>query len=119
MASFLVVDDSSFMRMVITKIVEEAGHTVIAEASNGLQGVRKYSDLSPDVVMMDVTMEGMNGIEALKEIKKINQKAIIIMCSSISHQYKVMEALSAGAIDFIAKPINKGKLTEILSRISI
>jgi len=118
MASFLVVDDSVFMRIVIKNVLEEAGHKVIAEASNGLEAVRKYIDFSPDIVTMDITLERMTGIEALREIKKINQNAKVIMCSSVAHQYKVMEALRAGAIDFIPKPINKGKLIDIIARVN-
>lgn len=117
MANFLVVDDSSFMRVALGKTLISLGHEIIGEAKNGEEAIQRYIELKPDFVTMDIVMDKVCGIEALKRIKVIDPNAKIIMCSSISHQFKVIEALKAGADGFIVKPIKLESVIEVLNRI--
>ena len=112
----LIVDDASFMRMMIKDILTKNGYEVVGEAENGLQAVEKYKELSPDLVIMDITMPEMNGIEAVKEIKKINSDATIVMCSAMGQQTMVIEAIQAGAKDFIVKPFQSDRVIEAVSK---
>ncbi|WP_036224417.1 chemotaxis protein CheY [Mesoaciditoga lauensis] len=114
----LVVDDAAFMRMLLKDIITKAGYEVVGEASNGAEAVEKYKELKPDIVTMDITMPEMNGIEATKEIMKIDPNANIIMCSAMGQQMMVVEAIQAGAKDFIVKPFQQGRVVEALSKIS-
>ena len=97
----LIVDDASFMRMMIKDILVKNGFEVIGEAENGVKAVEKYKELQPELVIMDITMPEMDGIQAVREIKNINQDAKIIMCSAMGQQSMVIEAIQAGAKDFI------------------
>ncbi len=114
----LIVDDAAFMRMLLKDIITKAGYEVVGEASNGAEAVEKYKELKPDIVTMDITMPEMNGIEATKEILKIDPNANIIMCSAMGQQMMVVEAIQAGAKDFIVKPFQQGRVVEALSKIS-
>jgi len=114
----LIVDDAAFMRMLLKDIVTKAGYEVVGEASNGAEAVEKYKELKPDIVTMDITMPEMNGIEATKEIMKLDPNANIIMCSAMGQQMMVVEAIQAGAKDFIVKPFQQGRVVEALSKIS-
>src|SRR5690554_6060758 len=102
--SILIVDDAAFMRMMIKDILTKNGFEVIGEAENGAKAQEKYKELNPDLVIMDITMPEVDGIQAVKEIKKINQDANIIMCSAMGQQAMVIESIQAGAKDFIVKP---------------
>lgn len=93
----LIVDDAAFMRMMIKDILVKNGFEVVGEAADGLQAVEKYKETMPDLVTMDITMPEMDGITALKEIKKINSQAKIIMCSAMGQQAMVIDAIQAGA----------------------
>lgn len=117
MTKILLVDDASFMRMMVGNIVKKAGYEVVGEAPNGLEGVKKYKELSPDLVFMDITMPVMNGIEAVKEIKKINPSAKIIMCSAMGQKTMVVDAIKAGASNFIVKPFQEDKLLEVIQSV--
>src|SRR5690625_1393649 len=97
----LIVDDAAFMRMMIKDILEKNGYEVVGEAQNGVEAVEKYEELSPDLVTMDITMPEMDGIEALKKIQEINPEATVIMCSAMGQQAMVIDAIQAGAKDFI------------------
>ncbi len=112
----LIVDDASFMRMMIKDILTKNGYEVLGEAENGLQAVEKFKELSPDLVIMDITMPEMNGIEAVKEIKKIDSDATIVMCSAMGQQTMVIEAIQAGAKDFIVKPFQADRVIEAVSK---
>ena len=112
----LIVDDAAFMRMLLKDIVTKAGFEVVGEASNGKEAVEKYKELKPDVVTMDITMPEMNGIEAVKEIKKIDPNANIIMVSAMGQQAMVIEAIQAGAKDFIVKPFQPARVIEALKK---
>jgi two-component system chemotaxis response regulator CheY len=112
----LIVDDAAFMRMLLKDIVTKAGFEVVGEASNGKEAVEKYKELKPDVVTMDITMPEMNGIEAVKEIKKMDPNANIIMVSAMGQQAMVIEAIQAGAKDFIVKPFQPARVIEALKK---
>lgn len=116
MAKVLVVDDASFMRMRMTKLLTENGYEV-EEAENGAEAVAKYQDSKPDLVLMDITMPVMDGIEAVKKIKEADADANIIMCSAIGQQAMVIETLKAGAKDFIVKPFQPDRIIESIERV--
>ena len=117
MAKVLVVDDAAFMRMILKTILNDNGHEVVGEAENGIEGVEKYKELHPDVITMDITMADMDGITAVKEIKKIDPAAKIIICSAMGQQTMILEAMKAGAADFIVKPFQDERVLEALNRI--
>jgi two-component system chemotaxis response regulator CheY len=116
MARILVVDDAAFMRMMLKDILTKAGHEVVGEAANGVEAVEKYKELRPDVVTMDITMPEMNGIDAIKEIKKIDPNATVIVCSAMGQQAMVIEAIQAGAKDFIVKPFQPARVIEAVQK---
>lgn len=113
----LVVDDAQFMRTMLSKLVEEEGYEVVGEAVNGKEAVEKYKELEPDLVTMDITMPEMDGIEAMELIKEFDPGADIIVCSAMGQKPMVVDALEAGANDFIVKPIKSEKVKEALSNI--
>ncbi|MCH1625642.1 response regulator [Fredinandcohnia sp. SECRCQ15] len=105
------------MRLTLTKILEEANHEVVSEAENGKDAVELYNSLKPDLVTMDVTMPEMNGLDAVREIKKDHPDALIIMCSAMGQQKMVVEAISAGAKDYIVKPFDESRVIEAVNRV--
>jgi len=113
----LIVDDASFMRMMIKDILSKNGFIILGEAENGLKAIEKYKELTPDLVIMDITMPEMDGIQAVKEIKKINSNAKIIMCSAMGQQAMVIEAIQAGAKDFIVKPFQADRVVEAVKKV--
>ena len=113
----LIVDDASFMRMMIKDILTKNGFEVVGEGENGLKAVEKYEELKPDLVVMDITMPEMDGIEAVKEIKKIDSEAKIVMCSAMGQQTMVIEAIQAGAKDFIVKPFQADRVIEAVKKV--
>ena len=117
MAGVLIVDDAAFMRLTIKQMLEAHGHTMVGEAADGLEAVKKYTELKPDVVMLDITMPEMNGIEALRQIKEINPNAKIIICSAMGQQAMVAQAIQDGAKDFIVKPFEEARLIAALERV--
>ncbi|WP_404450166.1 response regulator [Sutcliffiella horikoshii] len=117
MANVLVVDDAKFMRLTIGNILTKSNHTVIGEAENGRDAVSLYRDHQPDLVTMDITMPEMNGIEAVREIVRDFPKAKIIMCSAMGQQRLIVEAIEAGAKDFIVKPFDEGRVLEAVKRV--
>jgi len=112
----LIVDDAAFMRMMVKDILTKNGYEVVGEAQDGAQAVEKYKELEPDLVTMDITMPEMDGITALKEIKKINSEAKIIMCSAMGQQAMVIDAIQAGAKDFIVKPFQAERVIEAIQK---
>lgn len=100
----LVVDDSVFMRDIIKDIFAAGGFSVVGEAGNGVEAVEKYKELKPDLVTMDLVMPYRNGIDATREILRTDAKALVVMCSALGQETMVMEAIEAGAVDFIVKP---------------
>ncbi|BBE31297.1 chemotaxis protein CheY [Tepiditoga spiralis] len=115
--SILITDDAAFMRMILKDIVTKGGYEVVGEASNGQESVEKYKELSPDFVTMDITMPVMDGIQAIKEIKSVDPNAKIIVCSAMGQQAMVIEAIQAGAKDFIVKPFQPNRVIEALQKI--
>jgi two-component system chemotaxis response regulator CheY len=103
-ARTLVADDASFMREMIREIIEPEGFDVVAEAGDGTDAVTAFKEHSPDIITMDIVMPKMSGIEAVKEIIRLDPGAKIVMCSALGQEALVMEALKAGASDFIVKP---------------
>ncbi|MGI6413536.1 MAG: response regulator [Syntrophomonadaceae bacterium] len=114
--SVLIVDDAAFMRMMIKNILNKNGYSVVGEAENGVVAVEMYRRLRPDFVTMDITMPEKDGIMALKEIMSIDPKAKVIMCSAMGQQILVMEAIQAGARDFIAKPFQPERVLQALQK---
>ena len=102
--NILIVDDAAFMRMMIKDILSKNGYNVAGEAENGKIAVDKYNEVKPDLVLMDITMPEMDGIQALKAIKGNDPNAQIIMCSAMGRQAMVIEAIQSGANDFIVQP---------------
>lgn len=116
MAKVLIVDDAAFMRMMIKDILEKNGFEITGEASNGLKAVELYKKERPDVVTMDITMPDMDGIEAVKAIKEFDPTAKVIMCSAMGQQTMVMDAIKAGAKDFIVKPFQADRVLEAIRK---
>ena len=112
----LICDDAAFMRMMIKNVLVKGGYNVVGEAENGAMAVEKYKELSPDLVLMDITMPEMDGIQALKEIKKIDGGAKVIMCSAMGQQAMVIESIQAGAKDFIVKPFQEDRVIEAVKK---
>jgi two-component system chemotaxis response regulator CheY len=116
MARVLVVDDAAFMRVRAAKLLEDAGHEVTL-AENGLEAVRQYAARRPDAVLLDITMPEMDGLAALKEIKKLDPSARVAMVSAMGQQAIVMEALKSGARDFVLKPFQPDRVLQALHKL--
>ena len=113
----LIVDDAIFMRNMIKDIFSGSGFEVVGEAANGLEAVEKYKELRPDLTTMDIVMPFKSGIEATREIIKHDAKAVIVMCSALGQESLVMEALQAGARDFIVKPFKPDSVIATLKKV--
>ena len=114
----LIVDDAIFMRMKLKYILEKNGYEVVAEAQNGLEAIEKYKAEKPDLVTMDITMPEMDGVAALKGIKAVDPGAKVVMCSAMGQQSMVMDAIQAGAVDFIVKPFDSDRVIQSLNKVS-
>ena len=113
----LVCDDAIFMRTMISDILTQAGFEIVGEAESGLQAVQRYRELKPDLVTMDIVMPDMGGIEAVREICKQDPDAKILMCSAMGQQALVVEAIQAGAKDFVVKPFQPSRVLEAVQRV--
>ena len=113
----LIVDDAAFMRMMLKDILTKNGYEVVGEAENGAKAVEKYGELKPDLVTMDITMPEMDGISALKNIRSIDSNAKVVMCSAMGQQSMVIEAIQAGARDFIVKPFQADRVLEAVKKV--
>jgi two-component system chemotaxis response regulator CheY len=111
----LIVDDAAFMRMILKKIIAPTGNQVI-EAIDGPDGVSKYREHKPNLVMLDIIMPNMDGIECLKQILALDKNAKIVMCSSIGQQSVVNDTIKIGARDFIVKPFDAAKVLECITK---
>ncbi len=111
--SVMLVDDSKFMRNLLRKILVSNGYYVVAEAGSGEDAVNLYKSNLPHIVLLDITLPNMNGVATLKEIKKINPNAHVVMCSALGTQDLIIEALENGAEDFIVKPFFDGLITQL------
>ena len=112
----LIVDDAAFMRMMIKDVLTKNNYNVVGEAENGKKGIEKFQELDPELVIMDITMPEVNGIEAVKKIKEIDASANVIMCSAMGQQAMVIEAIQAGAKDFIVKPFQADRIIEAVKK---
>jgi two-component system chemotaxis response regulator CheY len=112
----LIVDDLRFMRTIIRDILETAGIDVVAEAENGAECLTLYHENRPDIVLLDITMPVMDGIEALRELKKQDPDSTVIMCSSLGQQEYIIKAIQLGARDFIVKPFNPERMLSALHK---
>ncbi|MDN2453732.1 response regulator [Lactobacillus sp. UCMA15818] len=112
----LIVDDAVFMRMKLRDILEKNGYEVAEEAENGQDAFDKYQAAKPDLVTMDITMPEVDGIESLKLIKNFDGNAKVVMCSAMGQQGMVMEAIRAGAVDFIVKPFDTDRVIKALDK---
>lgn len=115
--NILICDDAAFMRMMIKDILTKNGYTVAGEAENGAKAVEKYAELKPDLVLMDITMPEMDGIQALKKIRENDPKASVIMCSAMGQQAMVIESIQSGAKDFIVKPFQADRVLEAVRKV--
>ena len=113
----LIVDDLAFIKIVLRDILEKSGFRVVGEASNGEQAITMYQDSRPDVVLMDITMPGMDGLTALKQIRQIDPEARIIICSALGQQRLIVQAIQLGARDFIVKPFQAERVVSALKKV--
>lgn len=113
----LITDDALFMRFTLKNFLVSSGYDVVGEAANGHQAVEQYTACHPDLVFMDITMPGMDGIAATRAITELDPKAIIVMCSAMGQTNMVMAAIQAGAKDFIVKPFKQERVLESLHKL--
>ncbi|GAB6088226.1 response regulator [Alkaliphilus crotonatoxidans] len=113
----LIVDDAAFMRMMIKDVLTKNGFEVVGEAENGAKAIEKFKELGPLLTIMDITMPEVDGIQAVKEIKKLDPNAKVIMCSAMGQQAMVIEAIQAGAKDFIVKPFQADRVIEAVKKV--
>ncbi len=118
MARVLVVDDAAFMRKMVIDVLQGGGHEVIGEAGNGNEAIERYRELRPDVMTLDITMPEKDGLTALKEIIALDPAAKVVMCSALSQESKVLEAVKSGAKDFIAKPFQAQRVLTAIEKVS-
>ena len=116
MAKILIVDDASFMRMMLKDILTKNSHEVVGEAGNGQEAADRYKELSPDLVTMDITMPEVDGIVGLKQIKEYDPDAKVLMCSAMGQQAMVIESIQGGAKDFIVKPFQAERVLEAVNK---
>ena len=117
MAKILTVDDAAFMRKVIKDTLTKAGYTEIYEAEDGAMAVEKYNEIKPDLVLMDITMPNMDGLEALKAIRAADGGANVVMCSAMGQETMVIDAIRSGAKDFIVKPFKPERVLKTVTSI--
>jgi YesN/AraC family two-component response regulator len=112
----LVVDDTKFMRLMLTDMLRKMDFEVVGEAESGSQAIQMYMELKPDIIMLDITMPELDGIGALKELRKINPDCVVVICSAMSQQDLISEAIKAGANDYVMKPFAAARVQEVLSK---
>ena len=117
MARILIVDDAAFMRMMLKDILTKGGYDVVGEAADGNEAVAKYNELKPDLVTLDITMPNKDGLQALKEIRANDPNATCIMCSAMGQQAMVIDAIQAGAKDFVVKPFQPDRVLESIHKV--
>lgn len=113
----LICDDALFMRTMVGDILTQAGFAVVGEAETGVQAVEQYRELRPDLVTMDIVMPDMGGIDAVREITNFDAEAKVLMCSAMGQQALVVQAIQAGAKDFVVKPFQPARVLEAVNRI--
>ncbi len=116
MAKILVVDDAAFMRMRCSKLLTDNGYEVV-EAENGLDAIAKYKETKPDAVLLDITMPEMDGLTALKEIRKVDPEAKVAMVTAMGQQSMIMDAIKSGAKDFVVKPFQPDRVLAAVKKL--
>lgn len=117
MAKIMLVDDAAFMRMMIKNALTKSGYNDFVEAQDGTEAVKKYEEEKPDMVIMDITMPNMDGLQALKKIKEGDAAAKVVMCTAMGQESMVVDAIKSGAKDFIVKPFNAERITQTVKSI--
>src|SRR6201990_3674139 len=117
MAPVLCVDDAALMRKMVTDALSRGGHEIVGEAANGSEAVQRFQELRPDVMTLDITMPEKDGLTALREIIAIDPSAKVVMCSALAQESKVLEAVKAGAKDFIAKPFQAQRVLSAIEKV--
>jgi len=117
MKTVLIVDDSSIMRRIMKNILTKNGYEVVGEAADGKTGVKKYKDLRPDIVTMDVVMDEMDGLEALSRIMGENPDASVVMVSSMGQEIMVRDAIVLGAKSYLLKPFDEQQVVAALAQL--
>lgn len=113
----LIVDDAAFMRTVLRNVFESNGYEVVGEASNGKEALDQYEKVSPDLVTMDITMPKVDGIEGCRRITEKHPNAVVVMCTAMGQKAMVIDAIKAGAKDFIVKPFESAKILEVVQKL--
>jgi two-component system chemotaxis response regulator CheY len=116
MARILIVDDSNFMILLLTNMLDELGHNVVGSAHNGEEAFALYKYLNPDLVTMDITMPFFSGLEGLKLIRDYDNEAKVVMCTAMGQQSMILEAIQKGASDFLVKPFKKETVKESIEK---
>ena len=117
MAKIMLVDDAAFMRMMLKNTLKQAGYDNFVEAQDGADAVKKYEEEKPDLVIMDITMPNMDGLQALKVIRGNDSSAKVVMCTAMGQESMVVEAIKSGAKDFVVKPFNAERITQTVKNI--
>jgi two-component system chemotaxis response regulator CheY len=117
MARILVVDDAAFMRRMVIDVLQSGGHEVVGEGANGNEALTRYQELRPDVMTLDITMPEKDGLTALRELIALDPAAKVVMCSALTQESKVLEAVKAGAKDFIAKPFQAQRVLTAIEKV--
>ena len=117
MAKIMLVDDAAFMRMMIKNTLTKSGYSDFVEAQDGAEAVKKYGEEKPDLVIMDITMPNMDGLQALKKIREEDPQAKVVMCTAMGQESMVIDAIRSGAMDFIVKPFNAERMTQMVGKI--
>ncbi len=117
MAKILIVDDAAFMRMMVKDTLSKNGYTDLYEAADGLQAVEVYNEVKPDLVIMDITMPNMDGLDALRAIMGQNPGANVVMCSAMGQEAMVIDAIKSGAKDFIVKPFKPERIIKTVEQL--
>ena len=116
MVNVLIVDDARFMRLVLRRILTQAGHQIIGEAKDGVEAVEMYAEKRPDVMTLDIVMPRQNGIEAVREIMQFDPAAKIIMVTALGQEAFVLDAIKAGAREFIIKPFRNEEIVKAVTK---
>ncbi|MEA2479800.1 MAG: two-component system, chemotaxis family, chemotaxis protein CheY [Thermoleophilaceae bacterium] len=116
MARVLVVDDAVFMRKVVSDALAKGGHEIIGEAANGQEAIDRFQELKPEVMTLDITMPEKDGLTALREIIAMDPQARVVMCSALGQETKVLEAIKAGAKDFVVKPFQPDRVLSAIAK---
>jgi two-component system chemotaxis response regulator CheY len=117
MAKILIVDDAAFMRMMVKDNLKKAGYSEFAEAGDGAEALLQYKSVSPDLVLLDITMPVKDGLTALQEIKAMDPDARVVMCSAMGQENMVIESIRLGALDFIVKPFKPERLLQTVRNV--